>query len=565
MKLVTCFLLLALALPAQQTRQPQQSQSNQPPAPPETKPEDLCTVEGQVTSLATGAPIRKAEIMLRGSERPAAGTMPASYSATADAGGNFTIKDVEPGKYRLSAQHSGFVSLQYGARNANRGGTTLTLGHGQRLKDLSLRMAPQAVITGRVVDEKNEPIVSALVRTMRYSYAMGKKQLMPMGGAITNDLGEYRIFGLGPGRYYMAAKESQNNWEATVDASATPPADGYVNTYYPATPDPTAATLIDVGPGVQLRGVNITLVRARTFRVHGRVEGRHDSYVSFFPRGQARWMVMDGVEHSTDQKGNFEIDGVLPGAYTLSATLWSEQKAMSARQDVDVGENDVDNLVLVLAGGSPLSGRVAVESGTPPNLDSVTVFLQPQDQTRQVTGGLYDHLHDGAFSMSDVSPEIYRLRVDGLPDGYWVKSIRMGDQEAKQSGLDLTRGPGDTVTVTIAPNAAQIDGAVMNDKQQPAAGVTVVLVPEPKLREIPEAYKTTTSDQNGRFSLKNLDPGDYKLFAWEDVEYGAYMDPDFLRPVEDRGQPISIQEGSHESVQLNAIAADSAPAGQKEK
>ena len=229
-------------------------------------------------------------------------------------------------------------------------------------------------------------------------------------------------------------------------------------------------------------------------------------------------MVMDGVEHSTDQKGNFEIDGVLPGAYTLSAALWSEQHAMSARQDVDVGENDVDNLVLVLAGGSPLSGRVAVESGTPPNLDSVTVFLQPQDQTRQITGGLYDHLHDGAFSMSDVLRRSTACGSDGLPDGYWVKSIRMGDQEAKQSGLDLTRGPGDTVTVNIAPNAAQIDGAVMNDKQQPAAGVTVVLVPEPKLREIPEAYKTTTSDQNGRFSLKNLDPGDYKLFAWEDVD-----------------------------------------------
>jgi hypothetical protein len=557
-----------LALPAQQAQQApqaQQSQSNQPPAPPETKPEDLCTVEGQVTNQATGAPIRKAEIMLHGTERPTAGAMPATYSATADAGGNFIIKDVEPGKYRLSAQHSGFVSLQYGARGNNRGGTTLTLGTGQRLKDLSLRMAPQAVITGRVVDEKNEPVASASVSTMRYSYMMGKKQLMQMGGGVTNDLGEYRIYGLAPGRYYLAAKELRDDWEATVDASATPQVDGYVNTYYPATTDPTAAMLIDVGPGVQLRGVNITLAKARTFRVRGRVEGRHDSYVSFMARGQARWMAMDSVEHATDQKGNFEIEGVLPGAYTLSATVWSDQKAMSARQDVDVGENDVDNIVLVLAGGSPLSGRVAVESGTPPNLDSVTVFLQPQDQTRQMSGSLYDHLHDGAFTMTDVPPENYRLRVMGLPDGYWVKSIRMGDQEAKETGLDLTRGPGDTVTVTIAPNAPQIDGAVMNDKQQPAAGVTVVLVPEPKLRENQDAYKTATSDQNGRFSLKNLDPGDYKLFAWEEVEYGAYMDPDFLRPLEDRGQSISIQEGSHESVQLNAIAADSAPATQKEK
>lgn len=65
--------------------------------------------------------------------------------------------------------------------------------------------------------------------------------------------------------------------------------------------------------------------------------------------------------------------------------------------------------------------------------------------------------------------------------------------------------------------------------------------------------------------MKNLEPGEYKLFAWEDVEYGAYTDPDFLRPFEDRGQSISVQEGSHENVQLNVIPADSAPGAQKDK
>ena len=89
-------------------------------------------------------------------------------------------------------------------------------------------------------------------------------------------------------------------------------------------------------------------------------------------------------------------------------------------------------------------------------------------------------------------------------------------------------------------------------------------MPEPKLRDQDWAYKTTTSDQNGRFSLKNLDPGEYKLFAWEDVEYGEYMDPDFLKPVEDRGQDVSVHEGSRESVQLNLIPAESASKVQKE-
>ena len=559
MKLVTCFLLSALALLAQQP------QANQPPTPPETKPEDLCTIEGQVTNAATGAPVRKAEINLRGTERATAGTMPASYTAAADAGGKFTIKDIEPGKYRLSVQHSGFVNLQYGARGPNRPGTTLSLGASQRMKDLSLRLAPQAVITGRIVDDKNEPVASASVRTMRYSYQMGKRQLLPTGSAVTNDLGEYRIHSLAPGRYYLVARENTDNWEATVDASANPAPEGYVTTYYPGSVDPTTAALIEVGPGVQLRGVNITLAKARTFRVRGRVEGRHDANVSFYPRGQARWLSIDGRDHTTDQKGNFEIDDVLPGTYTLSATAWADQKTLSARQEVDVGEDNVDNIIFVLGSGSELSGRVAVESGTAPSLDSVGVLLRPQEQTGIMYGSLSGQVHDGAFTISDVASGIYHLQVMGRPDGYWVKSIRMGDQDVKTAGIDLTRGPGDPLTVILAPNAGQIDGAVMNERQQAAAGSTVVLVPEPKLREYQDAFKTTVSDQNGRFSLKNLEPGDYKLFAWEDVEYGAYMDPDFLRPWEDRGQSISVQEGSHESVQLNVIPADSAPGAQKDK
>jgi hypothetical protein len=55
-------------------------------------------------------------------------------------------------------------------------------------------------------------------------------------------------------------------------------------------------------------------------------------------------------------------------------------------------------------------------------------------------------------------------------------------------------------------------------------------------------YKVVTSDQYGHFVIKNVDPGEYKAYAWEDVELGAYMDPDFLKPVENRGQAVSIHD-----------------------
>ena len=91
--------------------------------------------------------------------------------------------------------------------------------------------------------------------------------------------------------------------------------------------------------------------------------------------------------------------------------------------------------------------------------------------------------------------------------------------------------------------------------QQPAPGATVVLIPQEKeRRDQIQYYKTVTTDQYGRFTLKNLDPGEYKVFAWEDVETGAYMDPDFVGPVESRGESLTIREGSQENLQLKLIS-----------
>lgn len=545
MKLLTCFALLALILSAQ----PQQQQST---APQESKPEDLGAVEGLVLSNATGEPVRKAELRMMGTERTAGG-VPLSYSAVTDAGGKFTIKDLEPGKYRLSIHRTGFVDMQYGARGPGRGGTVITLRKAERLKDISIKLIPQAVISGRVADEKNEPLASVQVNAKRYSYFQGKRQLIDAGTANTNDLGEYRIYGLAPGRYYLVAAYNQWDYEALQDRSANPTAENYVATYYPGTAEATAAAPVEVGPGVQLRGANLTMAKARTYRVRGHVGGRPNVNISFFKRGELRWMSTN-VERMTDGRGDFEISDVQPGSYTLLATAWADRKMLSARQQIDVSDQNVENVSLTVEPGIEIQGSVTVEGQGTPDFNNTVVALRNDDG--EFSAG--DRVHDGTFALDNVSLGSFRVHVSGLPDGYWVRSVKMGEQEVKESGIDLSHGPAGPIALTIAPNAGQINGTVLNEKQQPAAGSTVVLVPEPKLRDRDDAYKVSTADQYGSFSLKNIEPGEYKLFAWEEVDYGAYMDPEFLKPLEDRSQSVTIQEGSRETVQLSTIPADSA-------
>jgi hypothetical protein len=86
----------------------------------------------------------------------------------------------------------------------------------------------------------------------------------------------------------------------------------------------------------------------------------------------------------------------------------------------------------------------------------------------------------------------------------------------------------------------------------------VVLVPQEKERRDREAfYQTATTDQAGRFTFKSLVPGEYRVYAWEEAEYGAWMDPDFMKPLESRGEAVGVQEGGRHAIQVNLISADS--------
>ena len=159
--------------------------ATQQPVPPQpTNPEDLCAVEGQVVNSVTGEPIRRASILLmRTDPVPGQTGPPTSYSTQSNSAGQFAMKDIEPGKYRLTVNRNGYVTLTYGSRGPMRPGTTLSLIRQQHMTDLTLKLTPQAVITGRILDDEREPVVNARVMLQGYRYINGRKQLTSTGEA----------------------------------------------------------------------------------------------------------------------------------------------------------------------------------------------------------------------------------------------------------------------------------------------------------------------------------------------------------------------------------------------
>jgi hypothetical protein len=530
------------------------------PAPAAVKPEDKCSLEGAVLNSATGEPLKKVQIMLRKQ-----GEMGSSGAgATSDASGRFSIKDVDPGRYMLVASRNGFVQQAYGAKGANRGGP-ITLEAGRNMKDLTFRLIPQGVITGRIADEDGDPLANVTVQIQRYTYFRGRRQLTPANSSGTNDLGEYRLYDLAPGKYYVSASSRGMDAMAAQAGPQGAAEESYATAYYPNASNPEAAAPIQVTPGAQIRGIDITLVRTRAARVRGRVVSAitnkpiRNGNLFLTPKdGSALGFMNRTFARNFDSKGNFEMHGVLPGSYLLVADLFEDGRRLSARVPVEVGSANVDGIVVSLGPIPDVTGKVTAEGNADTKGAALHVRLDPMSSVAMggAAGGQVSN--DSTFRFQNVSPDVYQVNVLGTPENFYLKSVRFGDADITDSGLDFMQGTqAGELSVLISPNGGQVEGSVENAKGDPAGAAIVVLIPDAPRRQLQRYYKTANADQNGHFTIKGIPPGEYKLFAWEQVEYGAYQDPDFLKPFESSGESVSISEKSHETKHLKAIPAES--------
>ncbi len=544
------FVFLLSALTVQQPLQQQ--------APPVEK----CTIEGQVVKV-TGEPLNKARVMLRRAESRDPG-----YATTTDASGKFLLKDVAPGRYRLFVSRQGYLQQKHAQRGAGRQGSILTLTPGTRMRDLVFKMIPAAVITGRVYGEDGEPLQSANVLLLRYSFFGGRRQLTPSGSGRTNDRGEYRIFGLAPGRYFVSASYPRGltGVSSGIRFSATEGQhdEGYAPSYYPGTTDPNAAASVEVHAGEEFPGIDFMLTLARAYRIRGRVfnsitgQPARNAQIVLYPReaGTRSFFIQNRALVSKPQ-GAFELRNVLPGSYTLHAVWLDQNKSYSGRLSIDVGESDVEAVEVTIAPGIELAGSVHVEGGKL-TLTDLRVLLESRKEFVFFGGGGASIKKDGRFTIQNVGEGSYNLSVASLPENFYLKSVRAGGDELLDNGLTVAKGTAfPSVEVVISGAGGRVEGLVTNQKDLPISGALVVLVPEPARRAQTALYKTTTTDQFGRFSLKGIRPGEYKLFAWEDVEPGIYQDPEFLRPLESRGKTVRIEESSGQTVELKVITGAS--------
>jgi hypothetical protein len=538
-----CLLLAGVMVVAGQEPNPS-SKSN-------VKPSDLCRVEGVVVKSTTGEGIKGAQVQLS-----PIGVAQQGYFGFTEKNGSFIIRDIAPGRYTINAWSSGYTLPPSGKGKGKTQVGVLDLAPGKTASGIALRLLPPGVITGTVYDEDGEPVTSAQVQALRVSGSGAHRQIGGAGSRQTNDLGEYRIWGLEAGQYLVAAtyQHPQPNPDQQTD-------DVYLPTFHPSTADTSQATVVEVQPGVETSGIDVDLRQVHAVMVRGRVmvdapaKSLRGLYVSLAPRvAEGGYSLSNYGAGVQSDSGDFEIRGVPPGPYDLSA-MWNDGKRqLYGRVPVEVGSANLEGVTFVLGSPITLVGRVRVEGSDQFDFTRLGLFLQPIDSA--MGQGSPQVKADGTFVVENVYDGSYRLRVVGFPEQYYIKSVREGGSDVPESGLTISRSqPPAHLEIVLSPDGGRVNGSVLQELH-PVSRAWVVVVPDPPHRDREDMYSMTATDSFGHFSLLGLPPGDFKLFAWEPVQGTNYIDPDFFKAFEDRGISVHIGEKEQQTVQLEVITSE---------
>jgi hypothetical protein len=549
------------------------------------------------------------------------------YVATTRDDGRFVIPNVTPMRYTLTATRNGYVYADVGDRTRLGRNVTVTAAASP---DIQVGMTRTASVSGRITDRARQPLVNVQVQTMRLSYEGGRRLLTAVGTARTNDLGEYRIYWLPPGRYYLMALPignspfadapgvavqtnptgadvrsgfdsmtllyrggSPNPASADTFGRKASDTEALVPVYLPGTINEGEATPLDLRPGQDYRGADLTIAPARPQKIKGVVMDGLTQSPAQNSRIVRVYLPASGTyfQDEVDQwEGRFEITA-LPGRYSLRAFTTT----LMATVEVDVKDRDIENLVITLTEPTTLPARILIDGRSSPGGPEMSSLRVHLAVIPDMPGSMQINAKpdgNGAMTLPYIVPGSYRVAVepfegippqgdtrlgsrrpaplvgrDGSRDGplppianspnrpfgalappppslsnAYIRMIRLGGTEIPNgevrfdaAAFDRQNRDPQTLEIVIGTNGGTVQGTVANS---PAA--TIVLVPNEPLRPRLDLYKTVTADDAGRFRLNAVAPGDYKIFAWKFLDPGAWQDPALLRTYEDRGSAIRV-------------------------
>jgi hypothetical protein len=546
--------------PGQQSPSPPgQGAQTRPPRDPGQKPSPAAgtgVIRGRVVSADNGQPIRRARVAAfmvesRTEIRENRGTL-------TDEQGQFELKELTAGRYTLTAMKTGFVALSYGQRRPVETPRPLVMADGQLLEKIDFHLPRGGVVTGRVLDEFGEPISEVMVQVLRFRYLGGQRRLLNAGRSNqTDDLGQFRLYGLPPGEYYVSAGLIPG-----MSLNITGISVGYATTYYPGTPSLSEAQRITIGVGQETSNIVFSLSPARTARITGRVlssDGNPAAGVFLSVRQESPdGMMFGGGGARTRPDGTFELSGITPGDYSIDVQPRFGNEPEMASAMVTVSGQDISGLTLVMSKGGAVRGQIVFEDGKAPQSlrpSAVQLFASTTSFGPQNLPGRGSVKDDWSFEITGLNGQ--RLIRALLPPGWNLKSVIYDGSDVTDRPIDFgTNAEFAGIQIVLTQRQTDLSGTVVDLRGNLLKDYVVVVFAEDSAHWVPQTrfIRTSRPDQDGRFSIRGLPPERYLAVAVEYLEPGEESNPDTLEQLKPMATGLLLTEGEARVAELKLSA-----------
>lgn len=457
--------------------------------------------------------------------------------------GRFAFSNLPPGRYYASVKKEGYVRQEYGQKTPGGAGAPIVIAEGTPSQNVVFRLTPASTLVGAVRTEEGFPIANILVQALRRGFGLrGERVVTVFSNALTNDLGEYRLYWIDPGDYSISATYLPQ-LPTLVNANEEAPRIAYAPTYYPGFNNPADAGIVQLDSGKVIGGIDFRLQPSPAVRVRGTVYSVLSNSAAPSTVTLMSQRASAGIAHyttRTDETGAFDMKGIPAGFYVLSATSLSGD-GQAGFAAITVADTDYSGANIAIGPGVTLSVRFFGEAPSTADFRAVRLSLKPLETFLPIRAASAMQ-PGGVLVIANVQPGGYLLDLLGLPDAAYVRSARSGQRDLLEQFVQVQHESAAPLPLDIqlAFDGGQITGAVSAADGRPADRATVVLIPDPARRHRPDQYRVVTSGTDGAFSISGIPPRAYKLFAWDTVEPNAWLNPDFIRGYEEFGAEVIV-------------------------
>jgi len=529
-----------------------------PQTPPQ--PEGTAKISGIVTRQDTNLPLANVTVRAVRWEGGFGQQIPAKRTGP---DGRFVLEGLRAGEYGLRFAAELFVGLEFGQKRPQEAARRIDLKDGQHFDKADISLPPTTAIEGRLVDEFGDPVPGVIVQVAQVQFLAGKRRLMPAGsGSLaprpTDDLGQFRIFNLPPGDYYVMALSGP--FAGPDDPS------GFAVTYFPGTRVPTEAKPVHLDIGQDVTGLAFQLTPAPMSVVSGVVTDENDKPIAgasllLLPTsgGDVRSILMGRL--GTGPDGAFTFRNVAPGTYVIQAFgrpvgggALSQASFAAVPLSIEPGA-DISDLRVKIPPPASARGRIVFEGDAP--LPS-RVMVSPRAvnfASAPVGGGPPNNVTnpDWTFEVSNMSGlRVVYVNV-GSPQ-WMLKKVTRDGRDITDEPVDFRNGDVNGLEITLTSRGPALTGTVTDDRGPVADSTVILFATDPTRWVFPSRFfgQGRPSPQ-GNFRIQGLPPGEYYAVALPVVQGADWQDPENLNELLGVATRVSLSEGRTSAVSLKVV------------